>query len=494
MIQNDTYARIQLAAIQLFFKVNEIKKTQQSFTFVDLKYASTDNPKVQNWIDDTYARGGRFVVRVNNRNKTYFGSINFDFTFSRDLIDKIADESIRQNVSKFSRIILDKVYKNIKFLPNDVLIDDNIDFSSEAYVTSFNQAENIYEKNYKRDNPVPLDELDVARAQSNAKLLMVVGLNKKAAVYKKAEKLIEIFPKSLYAYRWSRSLDKIGVDVIGNIIKNAEVLKELGASNAAYLDELIEISYDHLRRLDKAEKQDKKLKEIQFATLPYKSFKVGTVVVINHERAYKVTRCKRIYISSSDTQDALDISNEIYSEGTHYMYYGHDITKSPEGIQAIAREHARSFTIFNLSEKDKAKKLIEEKPISLLKMANVTQIPYATLRTYVVNPEKLSTTAWIRVHTLSNLFNYLVNQIKKDGNLKVKKEDLVDEENKKTELHKAQSLILKKEIPFTKLSEKSGIPYRTLRNYVGDPEKMKDAAWIRIHRLAEVFNKLEVNE
>lgn len=58
------------------------------------------------------------------------------------------------------------------------------------------------------------------------------------------------------------------------------------------------------------------------------------------------------------------------------------------------------------------------------------------------------------------------------------------------DLEKAQKVIVNKMWTFKKISEKTKIPYRTLRNYVREPRKMETAAWKNIYKLAEVYDEI----
>lgn len=56
------------------------------------------------------------------------------------------------------------------------------------------------------------------------------------------------------------------------------------------------------------------------------------------------------------------------------------------------------------------------------------------------------------------------------------------------DLEKAKALIFNRLIRLKTISEKTGIPYVTIRSYVSYPEKMETAAWIRIHKLADLYD------
>lgn len=53
------------------------------------------------------------------------------------------------------------------------------------------------------------------------------------------------------------------------------------------------------------------------------------------------------------------------------------------------------------------------------------------------------------------------------------------------EFEKAKTFICDKNHSLTKLSKISGIPLRTLKGYRAEPEKLKVAAWERVHLLAQ---------
>ncbi|OYR89052.1 hypothetical protein CBF85_07575 [Lactobacillus taiwanensis] len=59
-----------------------------------------------------------------------------------------------------------------------------------------------------------------------------------------------------------------------------------------------------------------------------------------------------------------------------------------------------------------------------------------------------------------------------------------------SQIKKAQLLIINKVVSLKQAAQDSGIPYHTLRNFVNKPENMKNAAWIRIHRLANVYDQI----
>ncbi|MFQ3624537.1 hypothetical protein U2F58_03510 [Lactobacillus johnsonii] len=87
---NETYARIELNAILTFLKrvqMNDgkiLNEPDLKFKFINLKHAHTDNQKVQQWIEETYARGGQYAVYAVANNKTFLDSLNFDLTFYDD--------------------------------------------------------------------------------------------------------------------------------------------------------------------------------------------------------------------------------------------------------------------------------------------------------------------------------------------------------------------------------------------------------------------------
>lgn len=59
------------------------------------------------------------------------------------------------------------------------------------------------------------------------------------------------------------------------------------------------------------------------------------------------------------------------------------------------------------------------------------------------------------------------------------------------DLQKAKALILNRQVRLKTVSEKTDIPYATIRSYVSYPEKMETAAWIRIHKLAGLYDEME---
>lgn len=60
-----------------------------------------------------------------------------------------------------------------------------------------------------------------------------------------------------------------------------------------------------------------------------------------------------------------------------------------------------------------------------------------------------------------------------------------------TELDKAQAVVVDKNNSFAKLKEVSGVPIPTLKAYRADPEKLRTARWITVHKLASMYKKYE---
>lgn len=57
------------------------------------------------------------------------------------------------------------------------------------------------------------------------------------------------------------------------------------------------------------------------------------------------------------------------------------------------------------------------------------------------------------------------------------------------DLEKARQLLLNKSIKAIDIAKKTGIAPKTLSIYVSHPEKMQVATWIRIHKLAVIFDE-----
>ena len=58
-----------------------------------------------------------------------------------------------------------------------------------------------------------------------------------------------------------------------------------------------------------------------------------------------------------------------------------------------------------------------------------------------------------------------------------------------TELDKAQAVVVDKNNSFAKLKEVSGVSIPTLKTYRADPDKLRTARWITVHKLASMYNK-----
>lgn len=60
-----------------------------------------------------------------------------------------------------------------------------------------------------------------------------------------------------------------------------------------------------------------------------------------------------------------------------------------------------------------------------------------------------------------------------------------------TELDKAQAIVVDKNNSFAKLKEVSGVSIPTLKSYRAEPEKLRTARWITVHKLASMYKKYE---
>lgn len=58
------------------------------------------------------------------------------------------------------------------------------------------------------------------------------------------------------------------------------------------------------------------------------------------------------------------------------------------------------------------------------------------------------------------------------------------------DLEKARQLLLDKSVKLIDVSKETSITPPTLSNYVTHPEKLQKATWINIHKLANVFNRI----
>lgn len=57
------------------------------------------------------------------------------------------------------------------------------------------------------------------------------------------------------------------------------------------------------------------------------------------------------------------------------------------------------------------------------------------------------------------------------------------------DLQKAQSYITDKNHSLTKTAEMLNVALGTLAGYRGNPKKLENAAWIKVHALAELYDK-----
>jgi 2-iminoacetate synthase ThiH len=60
----------------------------------------------------------------------------------------------------------------------------------------------------------------------------------------------------------------------------------------------------------------------------------------------------------------------------------------------------------------------------------------------------------------------------------------------KNDFEKAQALLANRSFKLKYISESAEIPYDTVRAYSCDPQKMKTAAWKRVHKLAQIYDRL----
>lgn len=61
------------------------------------------------------------------------------------------------------------------------------------------------------------------------------------------------------------------------------------------------------------------------------------------------------------------------------------------------------------------------------------------------------------------------------------------------EFEKAKAFIVNKNNSLSEASRQIGIPLPTLSSYRQNPEKLKTAAWFRVHILAGLLDKLQRN-
>lgn len=57
-----------------------------------------------------------------------------------------------------------------------------------------------------------------------------------------------------------------------------------------------------------------------------------------------------------------------------------------------------------MNDLEKAQALLFNRKIKLKNIADSTGIPYPTIRSYIVNPNKMKTAAWITIYTLAQLY------------------------------------------------------------------------------------------
>lgn len=60
-----------------------------------------------------------------------------------------------------------------------------------------------------------------------------------------------------------------------------------------------------------------------------------------------------------------------------------------------------------------------------------------------------------------------------------------------TELDKAQAVVTDKNNSFAELKKVSGVSIPTLKSYRAEPEKLRTARWITVHKLASMYRKYE---
>lgn len=58
-----------------------------------------------------------------------------------------------------------------------------------------------------------------------------------------------------------------------------------------------------------------------------------------------------------------------------------------------------------------------------------------------------------------------------------------------SELDKAKAVVTDKNNSFSKLKNGSGVAIPTLKAYRADPDKLRTARWITVHKLASMYNK-----
>lgn len=127
-----------------------------------------------------------------------------------------------------------------------------------------------------------------------------------------------------------------------------------------------------------------------------------------------------------------------------------------------------------VNDLERAQKVIKNKMWTLKKLSEETRIPYFTLRNYVKEPDKMETTAWRNVYKLAQVYDKIIQKDAKTVN----------------DLEKAKMVIENKIWTLKKISEKTDIPYFTLRNYVKEPEKLETTAWKNVYKLAKIYDKI----
>lgn len=58
-----------------------------------------------------------------------------------------------------------------------------------------------------------------------------------------------------------------------------------------------------------------------------------------------------------------------------------------------------------------------------------------------------------------------------------------------TECEKAAALLANRRIKIKDVATKTGIPYTTIKNYSADPDKLRTAAWERVHKLSLIYDE-----
>lgn len=62
----------------------------------------------------------------------------------------------------------------------------------------------------------------------------------------------------------------------------------------------------------------------------------------------------------------------------------------------------------------------------------------------------------------------------------------------KNDLEKAQALLANRKYKLKTISEEVDIPYITIKTYSRQPDKLRTAAWIRVNKLARVYDRLRL--